>query len=410
MAPQAGDSSEDYVLWYTRPATSWQSESLPIGNGYSGASVFGGTTLERVQLNEKTLWSGGPGSAGHDYGNWTSPRPGALDEVRSRIDAEGKADPDWVAGRLGQPKQGYGAYQPFGELRLSVPDAAGASGYRRSLDLRSAVAEVRYTVGGVNFRREYFAGYPDRVIVTRISADQPGMVSFTASYLAQAGGAAVTAKDGRITLAGALPDNGLRYDAQVQVTTGGGTRADVDGAVTVTGADSAVLVWSAGTDYAPVYPAYRGEAPGPAVTSRVDAGSAASYDVLRARHVADHRGLFDRVRLDLDAAGSNKPTDERLAAYKTGATDRGLEALFFAYGRYLLIASSRPGSLPANLQGVWNNTTRPPWSADYHTNINLQMNYWPAETTNLAETVTPYLDFVSALGAPGAESARRMFG
>ncbi len=278
-APAPLDSSDDSVLWYTRPATSWESESLPIGNGYAGASVFGGTTLERLQLNEKTLWTGGPGSPGHTYGNWRTPRPGALDEVRQRIETEGVADPEWVADKLGQPKSGFGAYQPFGELRLAVPDAAGATGYRRSLDLSTAVAEVRYTVAGVNYRREYFASYPDNVIVARVSADRPGKVSFTASYVPQAPGGTVTAADGRITLAGSLPDNGLRYNAQVQVSTSGGTRTDSGSAVVVDGADSAMLVWSAGTDYAPVYPSYRGGAdPAPIVDGRVDTAASAPYD------------------------------------------------------------------------------------------------------------------------------------
>ena len=414
-APAPPDSSDDSVLWYTRPATSWESESLPIGNGYAGASVFGGTTLERLQLNEKTLWAGGPGSPGHTYGNWRTPRPGALEEVRQRIETQGVADPEWVADKLGQPKSGFGAYQPFGELRLAVPDAAGATDYRRSLDLSTAVAEVRYTVAGVNYRREYFASYPDNVIVARISADQPGKVSFAASYNRQAAGGTVTAADGRITLTGALPDNGLRYNAQVQVSTSGGTRSDSGSSVVVAGADSAWLVWSAGTDYAPVYPSYRNDAdPAAAVDSRVDRAVTASYDAVKNRHIADHQQLFNRVKLDLGVGRTDLPTDERLAAYKAGSqdpgADRGLEALFFDYGRYLLIASSRPGSLPANLQGVWNNSTSPPWSADYHVNINLQMNYWPSETTNLAETATPYLDYIASMIPAGERSAREMFG
>ncbi|TDC02911.1 glycoside hydrolase family 95 protein [Nonomuraea longispora] len=412
-SPPSPDTPDDLTLWYDAPATDWESQALPIGNGALGAMVFGGTRTERLQFNEKTLWSGGPGSRqGYDFGNWVTPRPDALARVRRRLDRDTRMAPEEVASELGRPKSGFGAYQPFGDLWLDLAHDGAAGGYRRELRLREAVARVRYTVDGVRHAREYLAVHPSGVIAGRISADRAGAVSFTLRVSSPHPGARVGVVGGRLTLRGALADNGLRYEAQVQVVAEGGTRTDGDGLVTVTGADSVFLVVSAGTDYAPTYPAYRGDDPHATVTAAVDRAVAQGYDALRHAHQDDYRALFDRVRLDLGQRTPSVPTDRLLAGYTggPGADDRALEALLFAYGRYLLIASSRPGSLPANLQGVWNDSTGPPWSCDYHTNINLQMNYWPAEVTNLAEAARPYDDFVTALVAPGEVTAREMFG
>ncbi|MET9630384.1 glycoside hydrolase family 95 protein [Lentzea sp. NPDC006480] len=406
------------MLWYTKPATDWESESLPIGNGALGASVFGGVASELLQFNEKTLWTGGPGSPGYDFGNWRTPRPGAIEEVQRRIDVDGQAEPKWVAGKLGQSRNGYGAYQSFGDLVLTLANDPGTvSGYRRHLDIADAVAAVSYTSGGVRYTREYFATAPDNVIVARLTAAKPGRLSFTTAVRPPSNRTAtITARSGRITLAGRLNDNGLRFESQVKVINHGGTRTDnADGSVTVRGADSVLLILAAGTDYALRHPTYRsGVHPHNAVTQRVDRAAAKGFDRLRADHVSDHRELFDRVRLDVGQQMPDLPTDELLRGYRDANTPaahrKALETLYFQYGRYLLIASSRAGSLPANLQGVWNNSATPPWSADYHTNINLQMNYWPAETTNLSETTAPLFDYVDSLVPPGEVTAREMFG
>ncbi|MDG4862875.1 glycoside hydrolase family 95 protein, partial [Streptomyces sp. T-3] len=413
----AADTSDELALWYRAPAADWEREALPIGNGALGAMVFGALASERLQLNEKTLWTGGPGSEdGYDHGNWTGPRPGALAAVQADLDAKGSLDPDSVAARLGQPKRGYGAYQTLGDLHLDFPGApATPDTYRRGLDLRTGLADVTYSHQGVRHTREFFASYPAHVIVGRLSADRPGSVSCTLRHTSPRTDFAVTAAGDRITVRGQLADNGLRFEAQIRVRTTGGTlTANPDGTLTVTGADSAWFVLAAGTDYADSYPGYRGADPHAAVTRAVDAAVSSGHIRLRERHIADHRRLFDRVALDVrqSSAPADVPTDELLKQYTggAGAADRALEALFFQYGRYLLIASSRPGSLPANLQGVWNQSTAPPWSADYHTNINLQMNYWPAEAANLAETTAPYDRFVEALRAPGRRTAKEMFG
>ncbi|MFJ2030262.1 glycosyl hydrolase family 95 catalytic domain-containing protein [Streptosporangium sp. NPDC087985] len=405
--------SDDLTLWYDRPAADWETQALPIGNGALGAMVFGGVASERIQFNEKSLWTGGPGSSGYGSGDRTGPRPEAIAEVRARIDRDGRMAPSAVAATLGRPRSGFGAYQPFGDLWLDVPDApAGPTGYRRELSLREAVARVGYSSGDVTYSREYFASHPGGVIVGRISADRPGKVSFTLRTSSPHPDGRVSVADGRLTVRGTLADNGMTFEAQVQVVTRGGSRTDGTDRVTVTGADSAMFVLSAGTDYADAYPSYRGPDPHARVTAAVDAASARSFSRLRAAHRRDYGQLFDRVRLDLGQRVPAVPTDRLRAAYTGGASadDRALEALFFAYGRYLLISSSREGSLPANLQGVWNDSTSPPWSADYHVNINLQMNYWPAEQTNLAETAVAYDRYIQAMVAPGRKTAQEMFG
>ncbi|MFH8609840.1 glycosyl hydrolase family 95 catalytic domain-containing protein [Streptomyces sp. NPDC018029] len=406
------------MLWYETPAADWEREALPVGNGALGAMIFGTLTSERLQFNEKTLWTGGPGSReGYDFGNWRAPRPSALDAVREALDEKGRLAPDAVAAELGQARRGYGAHQTFGDLHIDVPGAPAApdATYRRALDLGQGLASVTYVHEQVRHHREFFASYPDRVIVGRLSADCAAQVTCTLRYTSPRADFTATADEDRITVRGELADNALEFEAQLRIRQQGGTRvANGDGSVTVTGADHVWFVLAAGTDYADTYPDYRGDDPHTAVTRTVDRAVSAGHRALRARHLRDHRALFDRVSLDIgQALPADVPTDRLLKQYGSGGNataDRALEALFFQYGRYLLIASSRAGSLPANLQGVWNNSTTPPWSADYHTNINLQMNYWLAEAANLPETTAPYDRFVEALRAPGRRTAKEMFG
>lgn len=412
----AGAAPPDALtLWYDRPAADWEHEGLPIGNGSMGAVIMGGVAIDDIQFNEKTLWTGGPGSAGYVFGWPSSSLVPEVAKVRAMLVQSHQLEPEKVAAVLGQKMTAYGDYQTFGDLRLTIPDTLAAPAeYRRSLDLKTATATLAYVANGVHFKREYFASYPDRVIVIRLTADQPGKVSFTAALTAPDNRTANrVASQGRIAESGTLKDNGLKYEAEVQVLAQGGTRTDgIDGSVTVTGADSAVLILAAGTDYRQHYPDYRGADPHMDVAARVESAAAKGFDALFGDHERDYRALFGRVALDIGQQMPAIPIDTLLAQYKGQGTpaDRALEALFFQYGRYLLIASSRAGSLPANLQGVWNRSDTPPWNADYHVNINLQMNYWPADTTNLAETETPFFDFVDGLVEPGKESAKRVFG
>ncbi|WP_329109422.1 glycoside hydrolase family 95 protein [Micromonospora sp. NBC_01699] len=404
------------TLRYDRPATDWETESLPIGNGALGASVFGGIHTERLPYNEKSLWTGGPGGADGPYrhGDRALPRPTALDEVRARIDRDGRVPPEAVAAELAGPRAGFGAYQPFGEVRLELggTSAGPVDDYRRELDLAEATVRVGYRRDGVRHLREYLASFPANVIVVRLTADRAGQISFTLRHRCPHAGHTVTVTGDRLTVRGALPDNGLVYESQLRVVVEGGILTSAGDRITVSGADRATIVLSAGTDYAPEYPHYRGADPHDRVRRAVDDAAGLTWAALRQAHLADYTALFDRVRLDLGQRMPDLTTDRLRVAYTggDGAADRALEALFFAYGRYLLISSSRPGSLPANLQGVWNTSVSPAWSADYHVNINLQMNYWPAEATNLDETAQPLFDLVEALRAPGRRSALTLFG
>ncbi len=414
VAPAFAHASPGLTLWYDKPAANWERNGLPIGNGAMGAVIMGGVAVDDVQFNEKTLWTGGPGAKGFNGGLPKDSLAPVVARVQAMLNKSGRATPQAVAALLGQPMVAYGNYQTFGDLMLRFPAIGSAvKDYRRSLDIAHAVARVQFTADGVTYTREYFASYPAHVIVIRLSASRPGKISVAAALTAPDNRTAThVARAGRITEAGALNDNQLKYEAQLQVINHGGERTDSrDGSVSVRGADAVVLVLSAGTNYALHYPDYRGADPHAAVTTRVDAAEGKGYARLLAEHEKDYTRLFDRVALDIGQKMPDVPTDVLLAGYgKDPAADRALEALFFQYGRYLLISSSRSGSLPANLQGVWNNSITPPWNADYHVNINLQMNYWPADPTNLPETEGPFLDFVDSLVAPGQVSARRILG
>ena len=402
------------ILWYDEPARDWEREALPIGNGALGAMIFGGVVAERVQLNEKTLWTGGPGStAGYDAGIPAQSIARAVDDVANRIDKEHSLEPAYVAQRLGRKARGYGDYQTFGDVLIDFAPTQKVEQYRRELQLDDGVARVAFEAGGEHYAREYFASYPDGVIVVRLTADQPGRISFRVRFSIPDNRSRVQrASPGRLTVTGALDDNGLRYAAGLQVINEGGERSQDARSISVTSANAVVIVIAAATDYRLHYPTYRGAAPAPIVADRLERASAQSFDVSRQRHVEDHRALFARVRLEIGQQPATLPTDRLQAGYGQGdaALDRALESLYFQYGRYLLIASSRAGSLPANLQGLWNHTNTPPWNADYHVNINLQMNYWLAESTNLADTMPPLFDFIDELAKPGARSAQRIAG
>lgn len=404
----------ELTLWYASPASDWEREGLPIGNGAMGAVVLGDVEAERLQFNEKTLWTGGPGSVdGYDFGWPAAPMGERVRQVQARLAQEGRMSPEEAAAMLGRETRGYGHYQTFGELVIETGhDPTAARAYRRELDIGEAIARVSYDIDGVRYAREYFASYPGNVIAMRLSADEPGRVSFSIAFTAPDNRSIeLSAHDGRVTMRGALQDNGLRYEAQAQVVAEGGAVRDLPTGVAVEDADSAWIVLAASTNYALAYPPYRGPAPHRDVARGIDRAVRRGYARLLADHRQDYRALLERVSLDIGQGTQQlPPTNELLAQYGQGAakSDRALEALYFQYGRYLLISSSRAGSLPANLQGVWNNSVTPPWNADYHVNINLQMNYLPAETANLSETAAPLFDFVDALAAPGRESARRI--
>jgi alpha-L-fucosidase 2 len=398
-APAAETASATPLkLWYTRPAGKWV-EALPVGNGRLGAMVFGGTEDEHLQFNEDTLWTGRP----HEYQH-----PGAAEYLPAirKLLAQGKqreAEALAMEHFMSEPVR-QKAYQPFGDLRLHFAGHEKAAEYRRELDLEAAVAEVRYQVGETTLERRVFASHPDQVLVIRLTADRPGRVSFTAKMDSPHEGSHTRAVDGdRLALRGQVEEGGLRFEARLRVLADGGKVNVTDEAVEVAGADSATLLLAAATSFRNYHDI--GADPAARCAAALNAAGGKSFADLLAAHEEDHRRLFRRVSLDLgrtDAA--SMPTDERLRAVAQ-ADDPALEALYFQFGRYLLIASTRPGGQPANLQGLWNDQIKPPWDSKWTTNINAEMNYWPAEVTNLAECHGPLFDLIDDVAVTGRKGA-----
>tara|TARA_R110002073_G_scaffold194845_4_gene353924 strand:- start:3025 stop:5427 length:2403 start_codon:yes stop_codon:yes gene_type:complete len=397
---EAAAPEEPLTLWYRKPATKWETEALPVGNGRLAAMVFGGVNNERIQFNEETVWDGVP----TDYNN-----PGALKalpEVR-RLLFEGKnAEATRLAGKtmMGSPHR-IKSYQTLGDLFLDFPDAEKVSGYRRDLDLTTAINRTHYSVDGIEFTREVFVSAPDQAIVIHLSASQPGKINFTARF-SRDNATTQSASDNRLILRGKL---GVDYEAQLRpVVSGGSVRSD-DGVLKVSDADEVTLQVVGATSYNSATD-ISGDA-----TARCEqylqAIGKKSYAEMRAAHVADYQKLFNRVQLDLGTTDAvNKPTDQRLQEIKKGKHDPQFEVLYFQFGRYLLISSSRPGYLPANLQGKWAQQYNAAWNSDYHFNINFQMNYWPAQTTNLSECHQPYFDYVESLVPFGEKTAKVHYG
>ena len=394
-------------LWYTQPGGDPITEGLPLGNGRLGALIPGGVARERIVLNEDSVWAGGP----YDANNPAS-YP-ALARIRSLLFAGKYAEAQKLTletqhGLTYANTADFGDYQVLGDLLLDFNLPAGAlSGYRRWLDLRTATAGVAFEQGGVRFTRECFASYPDQVIVLRFSADKPGALSFTARLTRQEKAVATTVGSDTLVLAGRLSnghaDVGERIAARLRILATGGRVSAVhdDGAAAlrVEGADQVVILITAATDY-------RLKHPQAANTACLAAAAAKPFAELQRAQRADYQALFDRVHLDLPAGpGAQLPTDRRIEANASGKPDPSLAALYFQFGRYLLISCSRPGGLAANLQGLWADTIYTPWGGDYHTNINVQMNYWPADPANLDECIDPLVDLIEGMRKPGARTA-----
>lgn len=413
------------TLWYESPAAEghdgWEKEALPIGNGYMGAKIFGNAENEHLQFNEKTLWTGGPEIEGYNGGN-SNPNGNEARLEAQRLLAEGKLEEAAKAmDGLNGNDAGYGGYQNFGELYIQTDGIDKVSDYIRDLDLETAVSSVSFKSGGTDYKREYFASYPDNVIVTKMSASAENALNFKVQMQSAQGGD-ITVKDNAIIMQGSptgLQDDGtpdknastLRYASVMKIVTDGEI-SFVHNTITVKNADSAVMYLSAATDFAYDYPEYRsGIDPLAVAESRVNSAIDKGYDAVLASHLADYQELFGRVTLDLGQTASLLPTDKQLINYsRTKVGRNALETLYFQYGRYLLIASSRDGSLPANLQGVWCDQNHAAWNSDYHINVNLQMNYWHAFSTNLAETSAPLLDYVNGLREPGRITANYYMG
>ena len=394
-------------LWYDKPAAKWE-EALPVGNGRLGAMVFGGLATERLQLNEGTLWAGGP------YDPVNPEARAALPEAR-RLIAEGRykeADGLLSAKVMARPLHQM-PYQTVGDLLLAFPETGAPADYRRVLDLDTATASVSYTHEGVRFTREVFASAPDNVIAVRLTADKPGRISFTASMKTPMAAKTVATDGDTLVMRGRGGDaDGIKgrldYEARVKVlATGGQVSAGAD-ALTVAGADEVTLLITAATSFKR-FDDVSGD-PTRLTTETLAAALNKPFAELREAQLADHRRLFRRVALDLGQSESMKlPTDVRIARFHEG-NDPQLAALYYQYGRYLLISCSRPGGQAANLQGLWNDSTNPPWGSKYTININTEMNYWPAESGNLAECVDPLVSMIEELAASGERTAQSQYG
>jgi len=392
-AAEQPSRQKDLTLWYDKPAESWEQEALPIGNGYMGAMLFGGVQCEQIQFNEESLWIG--------------------------------------------DEEDTGAYQAFGDVFIKlgadtakpvVKNAPKPTLYRRELDLRRAVHTVTYIQDGVNYRREAFASHPAKVMVFRYTADKPGALTGSVELTDMHKGA-ISVANNTLTSAGLLAGYtyqggssskksgegyalALAYEAQIRVLHDGGKVSVNGNTIAFENVTTLTLLLSAGTDFVQDRAkGWKDPSRLAQVTTRIQAAAARSWDDLLTEHLHDYQNLFNRVSLDLGTSpAASLPTDLRLENFKkTKERDPQLETLLFQFGRYLTIASSRKGGLPANLQGKWNNSNNPPWRCDYHTDVNLQMNYWPTDVANLSECFEPYADWIQSIRAVRADATQKEF-
>ena len=433
---------EGRASWY-EPTTdkSWENYSLPIGNGSLGGNILGSVAAERITLNEKTLWRGGPNTPkGADY-YWKVNKESAhlLPEIRQAFtDGDLKKAAELTRQNFNgladyEPSREhpfrFGSYTTLGEVYIETGlSEIGMTDYKRVLSLDSALAVVSFRKDGVIYERKYFASYPDSVMVFKFTADKPGMQNLVFSYVSnpEATGTIKADGDNSLLYAGRLNDNQMKFALRIHAVHKGGNLTVAEGKIRVREADEVVFFLTADTDYKLNFDpdftdpkTYVGTDPEQTTLSMMQMAVSKSYNELCDRHKADYTKLFSRVRLNLNPcipvtlqypAVTDLPTDQRLARYRMGHPDYKLEETYYQFGRYLLIASSRPGNLPANLQGMWANGVDGPWHVDYHNNINIQMNYWPVCSTNLGECAWPLIDFIRTLVKPGEKTARSYFG
>lgn len=415
------------------PDRAWESRSLPIGNGSLGANILGSISAERITLNEKTLWKGGPNTAkGADY-YWNVNKQSAevLKEIRQAF-LDGNQE---KAALLTQKNfNGLAAYEekdetPFrfgsfttmGELYIETGlSEIRMDNYRRILSLDSAMAVVQFDKDGTQYQRKYFISYPDSVMVMKFTASKAGKQNLILSYCPNSEAKSHLKADGNngLVYTGILNNNGMKFAFRIKAIHKGGTLKAEDDRLIVKDADEVVFLLTADTDYKMNFnpdfkdsKAYVGNDPEQTTQAMMKQALQKGYDELYRNHENDYTSLFNRVRLQLNPEENspNLPTYQRLANYKKGMPDYQLEQLYYQFGRYLLIASSRPGNMPANLQGIWHNNLDGPWRVDYHNNINIQMNYWPACSTNLSECTWPLIDFIRSLVKPGEKTAQAYF-
>ena len=430
----ASGHNRDLKIWFDKPASDWESESVPVGNGSLGANIMGTVEIEHITFNEKTLWRGGPNTSKGAAYYWDVNKESAhlLDDIRQAF-ADGE---DQKAAMLTRKNfNGTASYEPYMEdpfrfgnfttmggfqIETGILES-GITGYRRELSLDRALGTVSFEKDSVSYERNCFISYPHNVMVIRFTADKPGMQNLTFSYVSNpdAKGTMTGDGDNGLTYMARLNNNSMEYVVRIRAFCKGGKISNQSERLEIEGADEVVFIVTADTDYMVNFDpdfgdpkAYVGVDPAQTTSAWIEEASALGYDALYEAHYNDYSSLFDRVSLTLNDGDMNEdiPTPQRLKNYREGQPDSYLEELYYQFGRYLLIASSRPGSLPANLQGIWHNGVDGPWHVDYHNNINIQMNYWPAGQTNLAECTMPLIDFIRSLVKPGERTAKAYFG
>lgn len=396
-------NKNSYVLWYNNPAKEW-TDALPVGNGRLGAMVFGGVEQERIQLNEESLWEG-------SFQDTNNPKAlEALPIVQKLLFEDKNDEATTLAGEtmLGIPHR-IKSYQSLGDIIIDFTNHSDFTEYHRELDIDTGIAKTTYQVGNDNIKREVFATAVDDIIVIRIESDSPNAVSFDVTMTREQDASVACISDNILRLDGECSDGGLRFSAYLKANVDDGEIDSNEDKISIRSSNSVTLLLSGATSYINQKDATGN--PHELCEGYLKSVESKSYDELRSDHIQEHQSLFQRVDINLGSSDAdNLPTDERLAKVKEGASDQGLVSLYFQFGRYLLMGSSRPGCLPANLQGVWNHHMKAPWNSDYHTNINLQMNYWVPEVCNLAECHKPLFDYMDTLVEPGSETAKRHYG
>ncbi|GGI44781.1 large protein [Paenibacillus marchantiophytorum] len=394
-------------LWYSAPAANWETEALPIGNGKLGGMVFGGTGVDRVQVNEATIFSGQKVQTTPT--NYTE-----YSQIKTALNNNDFASANThVKNWLKDTPEDFGEYQNLGDINLIFAGhESGISNYVRELNLNTGVAKVSYVKDGRTFTREYFSSYPDNVMVIRLTSSSPQSITTQVS-MASPQYNIVQSSSGNNTLIvdGQNNTGALSFQTRIKILPSGGSQSIASNVASVTNADSVTILMSTSTTYTNNWLDYAGNTDyAEDVTSAVNNAGNKTYEQLKSTHTSNYKNLFDRVSLDLKGTNMDAvPTDTRLTNYKNGSADPGLESLLFQYGRYLLISSSRQGGQPANLQGIWNNSNTPQWGSMYCFNINFNMNYWPAEVTNLTETHMPMIDFIDSMRPSGRETAKNYF-
>jgi alpha-L-fucosidase 2 len=408
------DEEFNHSLWYTFPAEYWNSQALHLGNGYFGVSFFGGIDEETFALSEKSMWTGRPAE-----GNWekagVNPKAlGSLQEIRDVVvKGESQRADRLIEENIFGSSEYYGHFTSIGDLNIKFIDHKGdLENYRRELDLKNALGTVEYTMNGYVFRREYFCSYPDRIMGIKFITDAPEGISFNISADIMQDSSIIQVTGNTFHVRGFIDGNSRPFTVVLHVRNKDGSVNAESGRLVVKKAGEVELYLTMATDYKMEYPTYRGEDPDFVTADVVDKVIGKTWEQLKNAHTKDYQTLYNRVSIDLpgDPEAESLPTNERFQRLRSGMKDPGYKELAFNLGRYMIISSSRPNTLPANLQGVWNAFKVAPWSGNYQSNINLQEIYWSCGPSNLFECQEPYIEWIDNLAISGREIARRVYG